>query len=582
MTGILEDLRSRDDLLAEAWPRLSSEEVMVRAMTLVALRFAAKPASWRVLPDAVEAVKRTLGDESPRVRALGAACLGVAAPGWSDELAAALDDPVRKVRAAAAEALLTSHRKRAAKLLASRLPAMDEDDRVATLAMGLTHKVVELAPAAADALFDSSSRVRQASANLLRLAIDGAHAPAIAALSRGLRDAEDAVRLAAMMSLSHNAHHVPSAVFVQALADSAVGVRAQAAAALGRSGGADACAALVPLIADPERLVRQEALSSLVALGCPDGSPAILERASDVFELDHVEFAELVSALADLGGATEELLKTASHHSSALVRAAAMSAWSRLNTAALPAILCDKLATDPDARVRAAAATALTSAADDDTQQALLKALLGGDPEAIVRRAAAVALRPLRTSAIARAQVPGLRDSSCEVRAEVARNFRGNDDHVLDELLIRFEADETNSAVRAEIHAARRAHAIAASAEQPLRALFDPSKAGDAYSTWLLDLDYYPVSEHVVFYCHGVLEVVDIDDTLLVYTFETDGRLLRLTQSGSSPQSLAFSISTFVHERFPYPSIHGHMLTLKRDPWFGREKALSLFCPIAR
>ncbi len=577
MARILEELRSRDDLVTEATAQLSSGDETARAMALVALRVAASPSALRAAEGAIEAVRNAVRDDSPRVRVPAVACLAAAGAGWSEELVEALDDPVTEVRSAAARALLESDRSKAATLLSTRLSAADEGDRVAILALGLQNSVVELAPIAERLLSDPSARVRTAAAELLGLAIDQPAGSAVVALTRALSDADERVRRAAVLSMTFRAEHVPASAFVPALEDSSPVVRAQAAGALGRTGDQAACAALVPLVDDPVRTVRHAAVSSLTRLECSLATPRLLDRAmAGGADVDEIELAALVDALGALGGVTAKLVETASRHSAARVRAAAMAGWSKLRPPGI-AVLCEALTADPDASVRAAACAALSELDAPRADEALLATLLGGDSAARVRQAAAAALSRRRDPDILRAQAPALGDPAPEVRARVARNLRHRADSQMREVLARRARDETDLAVRAELYAAQRGAADSTEAGAT-PAPFDPAGVGDAYATWLVDANYYPASERIVFYNFGTLEAVDLDDRGAVYTYEVDGATLRIAAAGAAPIEVEFSIAPAVYERFPNPVSHGYRLTLAYDPFFATRAPLSLFC----
>ena len=97
--------------------------------------------------------------------------------------------------------------------------------------------------------------------------------------------------------------------------------------------------------------------------------------------------------------------------------------------------------------------------------------------------------------------------------------------------------------------------------------LYDPEGTGNAYSEWMLDPEWYPVSERIVFYNTGYMETLDLDEHPDVYKYEAEKGILHLLRLDDGKEvTIGFEIekSNLVSSEFrsrPY-----FKLSLDTDP----------------
>ncbi|MEV7623309.1 HEAT repeat domain-containing protein [Actinoplanes sp. NPDC089786] len=201
-------------------------------------------------------------------------------------------------------------------------------------------------------------------------------------LTVAVRDVDEGVRRAAITRLGGSGRADAVGAVASTATDPVARVRALAAYALGRLGGAEAIPALLRLLRDDDSQVRDRARDSLGTIGGPAAIDALLaELASATDSRARVQVAK---ALAKAGSQVTELAR----HEDPEVRAATLSglATAADGSARWAGLVAD-LAGDPEADVRMRVAVVVRHLAPDDVTTVLER--LAGDPDARVRETAA-------------------------------------------------------------------------------------------------------------------------------------------------------------------------------------------------
>jgi HEAT repeat protein len=527
IAAALQELRTRPDLPETTRRLLDGGTDDEKTMALIALRGTTGP---KTLPVA----RAGLRDPHPRVRALAVQVLGELGADAADDLAAALGDPDPQVVIRAVDALPDAEP--VPELLRRLIVAPEEAQRTAAVELIGRHRVHTLRLDVLARLGDPSTRVRAKAATALR-ALGVAASDDLAGM---LADPDPEIREGALGALLEPTDtHVVEAV-VQLLTDPSARVRALALQTLERW-NVRRCGGVARLLDDPEPAVREAAVRALATLRCGDEAGRLRTLASDGGD-DRLR-AHAVRALIKLRELAP-LLPGLLHDPSPLVRALAARSVPAPVAADLAADLADLLAGDPEPHVRSAAARSLGRAGRAAAEP--LTAALHADPDPSVRLAAVRGLADLPDTVPA--GLAALDDTDPRVRLAAVTWLGALGTPQVTEHLLRLAADETDEEVRAALLPALApaddATAARLRAAEPARPLFDPGGDDRTFTTWLRDLDWYPVSAGVTFYNTGTLRVFDPDDEAdggRTYRYEvSDGALVI---HGDEPLRTPFTVS---------------------------------------
>ncbi|MCA2213311.1 HEAT repeat domain-containing protein [Jidongwangia harbinensis] len=541
IAAALQELRTRPDLPDAARELLDGGTRDEKTMALIALRGTTGP---EILPVA----RAGLRDPDPRVRALAVQVLGALGDEAAGDLATALGDPDPQVVIRAVDALPDAEA--VPDLLRRLIVAPEEAQRTAAVELIGRHRVGALRIDLLARLGDPSTRVRARAATALQ-ALGVAATDDLAGM---LADPDPEVREGALGALVERPDtHTVEAV-VQLLTDPSSRVRKLALQTLERW-NVRRCGAVARLLDDPEPAVREAAVRTLATLGCVDEAGRLRAIARD--DGDDRLRAHAVRALIDLGPAElAPVLPGLLRDPSPLVRALAARSVPASAGADLAARLAELLAGDPEPHVRSAAATSLAQAGGAAAEP--LAAALRTDPDPGVRLAAVRGLAALPDQAPAgsagldgadprvSAGLAALDDADPRVRLAAVTWLGTGDAPQVTERLLRLAAEEADEEVRAALLPALAAadDAIAARlrAAEPARPLFDPGGDDLTFTTWLRDLDWYPVSAGLTFYNTGTLRVFTPDDGR-TYRYEVSDGVLVVHDGDDVLLRSAFTVS---------------------------------------
>ncbi len=523
---LLEELGRRPDLPTLALDVLKTGDAQARVMALVALRGLSGPAIW-------DAALNALQDSSPNVRQLAVQRLATApATTVWPALVAALNDPDLQVKKQAMVALATIDPEATADLLRTRLAAPDLVDRLAAWSAMQVCKIPGFVPEALQALHDEN----------------------------------DEVRRHALLQLSQQASHVPMATLLQLLDDPVTAVRSLALTTLRRKGDASACSAILRLLYDSVPLLRRMALITLGDLGCSEAVDWLVERADQfATETDKALFIATLGKLGDRG--LRRLIRPALQDASPVVRRAALTAyvpWLSANSARK--LLRQTILQDASPLVRSTAIATLGTVGGRGAQKTLTEVLLE-EQDASLRRVAANALALTATSSSIAALRASLKDENAEVRATVTKSLGQLRATQAIADLQAMQGRETNLDVLAEIQAAL-ARIDAATFASPgedsvASALFDPGRQGLAFTVWLHDPTWYPVSERLIFYNTGDMEAIDLEEQTQRYRYTAKPEQLHLYRVDDQKEFICpFTIKLTVWENPTFGPQHCYRLQL--------------------
>ena len=530
ITAGLERVRARPDLVDTALRMQSDESDEVRAMALIALLGVTAPGVARV-------ARQGLRDRSPQVRTLAVRILGALDTQALDDVAGALEDPDPRVVQEATRALSTTGP--VPELIRGLLGSPNETQRLAGVNLVGQQLAVDLRDVIVSSLRDPVPRVRaEAVRTLAKLG------PAVLDhLAPALRDDDEQVREAALRALAAGEETVADATLLRPLlADPAVGVRVLAVDLLQRTGDRS-CSDVLPLLQDPELAVRAGAMAAVAAWRCAEAVPQLERAATDA--ADARDRAQAINALVQFGRLPGPLLIRLLADPDAHVRVLGAKTASGTTNSAVHTALGQALLADPSPNVRR---TAAESATGSDLLPALSQATRN-DPEPRVRLAALRAIGPFpEASGVG---VDALDDQDPRIRAAAARWLGTLDALSAVDALTRRSQIEDDEEVRAELLQASsgfdKAAAGRLAAAAAARPLFDPAGQQRAFTTWLRNLEWYPMSEGVVFYNTGVLQVFDEDeeeDTDARLTYEVSSGRLRVSRNGVTVLDSEYSVDS--------------------------------------